>query len=189
MQAFTKITSNAIVLNLSDIDTDMIIPAEFLTQTTKSGYGESLFFRLKESDKDFVFNNPKYNASEILVAGDNFGCGSSREHAVWALTQSGIRVIIAPSFSDIFSNNSAKNGLLLIQLDKNSVEEICTMADDFDCQFTVDLENQKISTTNKQYSFEYDPFRKTCLMEGLDDMVYLITKKDIISKFEQSNKD
>ena len=188
MQVFKKLTSNAIPLWLSDIDTDMIIPAEFLTQTSKSGYGESLFCRLKESDKNFIFNNSSYSNSQILIAGDNFGCGSSREHAVWALTQAGIRVIIAPSFSDIFSNNAAKNGLLLIELDKGDAESLCMQSENPSFQITIDLENQLITTLNKQYNFEYDPFRKTCLIKGLDDMTYLIDHIDVIKEFEQANR-
>ncbi|MFC4892054.1 3-isopropylmalate dehydratase small subunit [Pseudofrancisella aestuarii] len=186
MQAFKKLTSNALPLWLSDIDTDMIIPAEFLTQTSKDGYGESLFCRLKEKDKDFVFNKPKYRNAEILIAGNNFGCGSSREHAVWALTQAGIKAIIAPSFSDIFFNNSAKNGLLLISLDESIVKKLCDKAEDASFQLTIDLEKQTISTSKEEYSFEYDPFRKECLLKGLDDMTYLLSLKNEIHQFEQN---
>lgn len=188
MQAFKKLTSSAIPLWLSDIDTDMIIPANFLTQTTKDGYGKSLFHNLKEKDRDFVFNNPDYSNSQILIAGDNFGCGSSREHAVWALVQAGIRVIIAPSFSDIFFNNAAKNGLLLISLDKDVVKNLCDKAEDPKFSMTIDLENQTVSADENTYSFDYDPFRKNCLINGLDDMTYLVEKLDIIKKFEQSKR-
>jgi 3-isopropylmalate/(R)-2-methylmalate dehydratase small subunit len=186
MQAFKKITSNAIPFWLSDIDTDMIIPAEFLTQTSKDGYGKNLFCRLKEKDKDFVFNKKEYNSAKILIAGSNFGCGSSREHAVWALSQAGIKAIIAPSFSDIFFNNSAKNGLLLITLDQNIVRELCNESEDPNFELTIDLEEQNVSTVNRKYSFEYDPFRKECLLKGLDDMTYLLSLKDKIYQFEKT---
>ena len=162
MRAFKKLTSSAIPLWLSDIDTDMIIPANFLTQTTKDGYGKSLFHNLKEKDSNFVFNNPDYSNSEILIAGDNFGCGSSREHAVWALTQAGIKVIIAPSFSDIFFNNAAKK---------------------YNHKF-----NYTEALIGDTYDFDYDPFRKDCLIKGLDDMTYLIDHLDIIKQFEQSQR-
>ncbi|APC90764.1 MULTISPECIES: 3-isopropylmalate dehydratase small subunit [Francisella] len=188
MQAFKKLTSNAIPLWLSDIDTDMIIPAEFLTQTTKDGYGKNLFYRLKEKDKNFIFNNPDYSSSQILIAGDNFGCGSSREHAVWALTQAGIKVIIAPSFSDIFFNNAAKNGLLLISLDKNIIKNLCDLAEDPKFSMTVDLQEQTVTADGNTYCFNYDPFRKNCLIRGLDDMTYLIEHLDIIKQFEQSQR-
>ncbi|QIW09184.1 3-isopropylmalate dehydratase small subunit [Francisella sp. LA112445] len=188
MQAFKKLTSNAIPLWLSDIDTDMIIPANFLTQTSKDGYGNSLFHNLKEKDHDFIFNNPDYSDSQILIAGSNFGCGSSREHAVWALTQAGIRAIIAPSFSDIFFNNAAKNGLLLISLDKDIVKDLCDKAEDPKFNVTIDLENQIVSADKDSYSFDYDPFRKTCLIKGLDDMSYLIENLDLIKQFEQSRR-
>lgn len=185
MQAFKKLTSNAIPLWLSDIDTDMIIPAEFLTQTTRNGYGESLFFRLKENDPEFIFNNQAYAGAKILIAGDNFGCGSSREHAVWALIQAGIRVVIAPSFSDIFFNNAAKNGLLLISLAKEDVKYLAQKAEDSKLKFEVDLEGQQVIVADKSYSFDYDPFRKNCLINGLDDMTYLVEHLDIIKKYEQ----
>ena len=185
MNAFKTLKSNALPLWLSDIDTDMIIPAEFLTQTTKDGYGKSLFCRLKEKDSNFVFNKEEYKDAKILIAGDNFGCGSSREHAVWALIQAGIKVIIAPSFSDIFFNNSAKNGLLLISLEKNTVKSLCDLAENSNYEFSVDLENQKVKTKSEEYSFDYDPFRKECLLKGLDDMTYLLSLKDKIKQFEQ----
>ena len=188
MQAFKKLSSSVIPLWLNDIDTDMIIPAEFLTQTTKDGYGNNLFCRLKEKDSDFVFNNPKYKNSNILVAGDNFGCGSSREHAVWALMQYGIRVVIAPSFSDIFFNNAAKNGLLLISLDSQIVKSICDIAETIDYHIIVDLETQSIATESEEYKFEYDSFRKECLLKGLDDMSYLLSLKDDIKNFELNTK-
>ena len=124
MQAFTQITSSVIPLPLKDVDTDMIIPAQYLTLTSKSGYGDHLFSRLREQDQDFVFNQACYQDAEILLSGENFGCGSSREHAVWALLQHGIKVVIAESFSDIFFNNSAKNGLLLVALAKSAIDDL-----------------------------------------------------------------
>lgn len=186
MEAFKIINSNAIPLWLNDIDTDMIIPAEFLTQITKNGYGESLFFRLKENDEKFVFNDPAYTNAQILIAGDNFGCGSSREHAVWAILQAGIKVIIAPSFSDIFFNNAAKNGLLLIALDKDVAKKMSEKAENPKQEIRVDLENQIVTVDNNSYSFDYDPFRKNCLLNGLDDMTYLVDHLDVIKQFEQA---
>lgn len=186
MEAFKTIKSNAIPLWLSDIDTDMIIPAEFLTQITKNGYGESLFFRLKENDKDFIFNNSDYKNAQILIAGDNFGCGSSREHAVWAILQAGIKVVIAPSFSDIFFNNAAKNGLLLIALDKDIAKKMCDKAENPKQEISVNLDKQIVTIDNNSYSFEYDPFRKNCLLNGLDDMTYLVEHLDVIKEFEQA---
>src|SRR6185312_9860634 len=141
MQAFSKFTSGVIPLNLDHVDTDMIIPAQYLTKIDREGYGEHLFQRLREQDKNFVFNDPFYNGAQILLTKQNFGCGSSREHAVWALMQAGIKVIIAESYSDIFYSNAAKNGLLAICLDTQDVAELMQRKNNF---FTVDLLEQTI---------------------------------------------
>ena len=169
MKPFKTITSGVIPLPMNDIDTDMIIPAQYLTQTSKQGYGEFVFKGLRASDPDFPFNQPRYQQSEILLSGFNFGCGSSREHAVWALQQFGLRVIIAESFSDIFFSNAAKNGLLLIQLDKETIQRLAQFR-----EVTVDLEKQHVVCESGTFTFDYDPFRKSCLLEGYDDMDYLI---------------
>jgi 3-isopropylmalate/(R)-2-methylmalate dehydratase small subunit len=175
MKKFTQFKSNVIPLNMNDVDTDMIIPAQYLTQVSKSGYGEYLFENLKVNDPQFVFNNPKYKNAKILLSKDNFGCGSSREHAVWALQQAGIDVVIAESFSDIFFNNSAKNGLLLIMLSKKEINILMTQAELSLTDLIIDLENQIVSDKNeKKYHFEYDAFRKECLIKGQDDLDYLL---------------
>ena len=188
MKSFTTFQSNAIPLLLSDIDTDMIIPAEFLTQTSKNGYGEHLFCRLKEENSEFIFNQVEYIKSKILIAGSNFGCGSSREHAVWALLQAGIQVIIAPSFSDIFFNNAAKNGLLLISLDDSKIQSLSTYAKNYKNQLTIDLSQQTIEADNVHFKFEYDSFRKECLLKGLDDMSYLLNLMPLIKQFEDKQE-
>ena len=169
MKAFETITSGAIPLPMNDVDTDMIIPAQYLTRTGKQGYGEFVFKGLRASDPNFPFNQPPYQKSEILLSGFNFGCGSSREHAVWALQQFGIHVIIAESFSDIFFNNAGKNGLLLIQFDKETIQQLAQSK-----ELTVDLENQCVTAEAGTFTFDYDPFRKSCLLEGYDDMDYLL---------------
>lgn len=174
MDAFSTVRSIAAPLPLKDVDTDMIIPAQFLTSTSREGFGENLFLRLRGSDPEFFMNQLRYRSAEILVADSNFGCGSSREHAVWALRGAGIRVVIAPSFADIFTSNSGKNGLLLVRLENTVVtqllEEIATGA----VVLLVDLERQLvISSDGREWSFPYDPFLKHCMLNGLDDMEYL----------------
>ena len=172
MQEFIKITSQVIPLALNDIDTDMIIPAQYLTKVSREGYGEHLFQRLREQDPDFIFNFSHNQNSAILLTQKNFGCGSSREHAVWALQQAGIRVIIAESFSDIFSNNAAKNGLLLIALPASDIVHLMENADK---AFTINLQQQCICVDGgNEIYFDYDPFRKQCLLKGQDDLDYLL---------------
>ncbi len=180
---------------MKDVDTDMIIPAQYLTQTNKEGYGEALFAGLKKQNADFVFNQARYKGVEILLSESNFGCGSSREHAVWALMQAGIKVIIAESYSDIFFNNAAKNGLLLISMHKAAIDAFFKETEKKEgLTLTVNLENQTIqilsggssgppasvcgvqnsSPTASLFHFAYDNFRKTCLLKGYDDMDYLL---------------
>ena len=175
MQAFQILTSRVIPLAMKDVDTDMIIPAQYLTQTNKEGYGEALFKRLKDNDPEFVFNQVIYQNAHILLTESNFGCGSSREHAVWALMQAGIQVIMAESFSDIFFNNAAKNGLLLIQLPVDKIKDFFAHAEAGDFSLTINLAEQIIQTqAGETVTFEYDSFRKTCLLKGYDDMDYLL---------------
>ena len=172
MKPFKSLKSRVIRMNIDHVDTDMIIPAQFLTKVDKAGYGEHVFRRMRDQDPDFVFNDPIHKDSEILLAGKNFGCGSSREHAVWAIAQAGIRVVIAKSFSDIFYNNSAKNGLLLITLESEVVDALFRHDD---LHVTVDLEEQSITVVDgKGHAFEYDAFRKACFLKGQDDMDYLL---------------
>ncbi|TNF69343.1 MAG: 3-isopropylmalate dehydratase small subunit [Gammaproteobacteria bacterium] len=187
MKAFSKVTSRAIPMWLSDVDTDMIIPAQYLTQITKSGYGEYLFARLKEKE-GFVFNQSCYKGAKILLSGANFGCGSSREHAVWALQQAGIKVIIAPSFSDIFFNNAAKNGLLLVELDSKSIESFVIQAEKDNLEITVNLENLEVIVDGKVYPFQYDPFRRECLLKGQGDLEYLLAQESCISNYENNKQ-
>lgn len=174
MQSFRTLTGKVIPLEMKNVDTDMIIPAQYLTQINRDGYGKFLFQRLREENPDFIFNQKKYSNANILLSQSNFGCGSSREHAVWALQQSGIKVIIAESFSDIFFNNAAKNGLLLIVFPLDTIDLLFQKSKKGEFTLTVDLEKQVIQTDDKTYKFDYDPFRKTCLLNGYDDMDYLL---------------
>ena len=186
MTPFTTLTSIAIPLPIKDVDTDMIIPAQYLTQIGKAGYGQHVFARLKESDADFVFNQSRFANARILLSRSNFGCGSSREHAVWALQQAGIAVIIAPSFSDIFAANAAKNGLLLICLPEAVVEDWINKAQQHDITLTVDLEAQQVTCHNNgaRHHFDYDAFRRSCLLQGQDDLDYLLDHQAEIDAFK-----
>jgi 3-isopropylmalate/(R)-2-methylmalate dehydratase small subunit len=174
MQVFERVISEAIPLDMDNVDTDMIIPAQFLVKINREGYGEHLFQRLREQDADFVFNDPRYKSSEILVTRANFGCGSSREHAVWSLMQAGIRVIIAESYSDIFYNNAAKNGLLTINLAPAIIAKLIGKIKLASTTLTVDLAMQTITTMDDEIHFDYDPFRKECLLKGQEDLDYLL---------------
>ncbi len=189
MQQFQFIKSKVIPFPLVNVDTDMIMPAQFMTSNVSDleFWGEKLFFRLK-TDPDFVFNLPKYQGAQILVAQDNFGCGSSREHAVWALQGSGIRVIIAPSFSDIFYNNSSKNGLVLVTLEEKLVEEILTKAENSDLFLSVDLDKQEVDLEGWILHFDFDPFKKECILEGLSDMAYLEKYSKEILAWDQAQQ-
>lgn len=167
------IKSKIVPVKRKDVDTDLIIPAEFLTITTKEGLGKHLFVRIAE-DLNLAF----YKGRTILVAGENFGCGSSREHAPWALYDWGIRVVIAPSFADIFFNNAMKNGILPIVLDADLFDE--------DAEIEVDLEAQTVTDgRGKKHHFEIDPYRKECLMKGMDDLDYLLSNLGEIEEFDQ----
>ena len=189
MRPFATVSSIAAPVAIKDVDTDMIIPAQFLTSISRDGFGPNLFKRLRESRRDFYQNQSRFNKAEILIADSNFGCGSSREHAVWALLGAGIKVVIAPSFADIFAGNSAKNGLLLVTLPEGVVKGLLDDALNSDLKLTVNLETQVVSSdTGAEWGFNYDPFRKHCLLNGLDDLDYLRSKLDLIKekKREQS---
>ena len=174
MQKFEQVTSRAIPLPLRDVDTDMIIPATFLTSVSREGYGENVFRRLRDQDPQFPFNLDKYKGAEILVAAENFGCGSSREHAVWALTGWGIKAIIAKSFADIFSGNAGKNGLVLVKLSSESVDALLASTSSGSGIVTVSLQEQTVTLPGgKIERFEYNPFRKHCILNGLDDIDYI----------------
>ena len=193
MEKFTILSSTAAALPLINIDTDMIIPKQFLKTIKRTGLGQNLFhemrFDMQENEiADFVLNKPAFKNAKILVAGDNFGCGSSREHAPWALADFGIRCVIAPSFADIFYNNCFKNGILPLILPNEKVEELLELAAVEDNNITVNLEKQEVSAGNENYSFEVDQFRKHCLLEGLDDIGLTLQKTDKITEFETENK-
>ncbi len=193
MQKFTTITSVAAPLDLINIDTDMIIPKQFLKTIKRTGLGKNLFHEMRydledQEIEDFILNKPAYKKSQILIARDNFGCGSSREHAPWALLDFGIRTIIAPSFADIFYNNCFKNGILPLVLPNDSVAELLAFAQDKNNSVTVDLAKQEVRAGNKSYKFEIDPFRKNCLIEGLDDIGLTLKKEEKITNFEENNR-
>ncbi len=200
MQPFTTLTSTALPLRTENVDTDQIIPARYLTAVTQEGMGDGLFSWWRYSrdgspNPDFVLNQPQYQGSEILVAGRNFGIGSSREHAVWALTQYGFRAVISPAFADIFYNNSLKNGLLPIRLPEATVRSLLDLVEEAPkTSVCIDLQNQTVTlpiladgksgVTETSWSFDIDPFRKQCLLRGLDDLGYLLDKEEQISAFE-----
>ena len=191
MQKFDKLRGVAAPLNILNIDTDMIIPKQFLKTIKRSGLGVNLFSEMRYTDdggenKDFVLNKPAYRSAEILVAGDNFGCGSSREHAPWALLDFGIRCVISTSFADIFYNNCFKNGILPIVVSADDRDALMADASDTENpELSVDLVNQTIHRPNgPTVSFEIDPFRKKCLLEGLDDIGLTLAKADDIDSYE-----
>ena len=191
MEKFTKLTGIAAPMPLVNIDTDMIIPKQFLKTIQRSGLGKNLFDEMRYDREgneiaDFVLNQPAYRSAEILVAGDNFGCGSSREHAPWALLDFGIRCVISTSFADIFFNNCFKNGILPIILPQAEVDVL--MADarkGANARVTVDLEAQTVTTSDGQsFGFAVDPHRKHCLINGLDDIGLTLEKAAAIDSFE-----
>ena len=195
MEKFDKLTSVAAPLPLINVDTDMIIPARFLKTIKRTGLGADLFSTLRFNEDgtdrvDFVLNKPAYKDAEILIAGENFGCGSSREHAPWALLDYGIKCIIAPSFADIFFNNSSKNGILLIKLSKEGVDQLMNDAErGANATISVDLEAQEITGPDGGViTFEVDAFKKHCLLNGLDDIGLTLQKADKIEKFEANQR-
>lgn len=193
MEKFTTITSVAAALPLVNIDTDMIIPKQFLKTIERTGLGKALFYEMRfdlneKEIPDFVLNKPEFSKAQILIARDNFGCGSSREHAPWALADFGIHSVIAPSFADIFYNNCFKNSILPIVLPHEQVEELLEFAKSKDNSINIDLPKQEVRAGNKIYRFEVDPFRKHCLIEGLDDIGLTLQKSSKISDFENNNK-
>jgi 3-isopropylmalate/(R)-2-methylmalate dehydratase small subunit len=195
MQPFTTLTSTPAPLKVINVDTDMIIPKQYLKTIKRTGLGTALFseMRYKEDgseNPDFVLNQPAYRKSEILVAGDNFGCGSSREHAPWALLDFGIRCVIAPSFADIFYNNCFKNGILPIVVSQEDLDKLFDDADrGSNATLTVDLVNQSIKGPDGgEVRFEIDPFRKHCLLNGLDDIGLTMEKSSKIDAYEEKLK-
>ena len=195
MQKFDKLSGIAAPMDIMNIDTDMIIPKQFLKTIKRSGLGANLFFEMRFDNDggeiaDFVLNMPAYREANIIVAGDNFGCGSSREHAPWALLDYGIRCVISTSFADIFYNNCFKNGILPIKVTAEEREAL--MADARDTEnpiLSIDLQAQTISRPNGPViSFDIDPFRKQCLLDGLDDIGLTLEKSDKIESYEASRK-
>ena len=194
MEKFTTLTGIAAPMPLVNIDTDMIIPKQFLKTIQRSGLGKNLFDEMRfdrdgNEVADFVLNQPAYRKAEILVAGDNFGCGSSREHAPWALLDFGIRCVISTSFADIFFNNCFKNGILPIVLPQDQVDVLMSDArKGANARVTVDLEAQTVTTSDGQsFGFAVDPHRKHCLMNGLDDIGLTLEKAAAIDSFEAKN--
>ncbi|MEO1680187.1 MAG: 3-isopropylmalate dehydratase small subunit [Pseudomonadota bacterium] len=191
MDKFTTLTGIAAPLPLINVDTDMIIPKQFLKTIKRSGLGVNLFDEMRYDDDgneipDFVLNQPAYRSAEILVAGENFGTGSSREHAPWAIKDFGIRCVIAPSFADIFFNNCFKNGILPVVLPQEQVDALMQDAEKgANARMTVDLEAQTITASDGTvFAFEVEPFRKRCLLEGLDDIGLSLEKVAAIDSFE-----
>jgi 3-isopropylmalate/(R)-2-methylmalate dehydratase small subunit len=191
MDKFTTLTGVAAPLPLINVDTDMIIPKQFLKTIKRTGLGKNLFDEMRydrdgTENPDFVLNKPAYRDAKILVAGDNFGCGSSREHAPWAILDFGIRCVIAPSFADIFFNNCFKNGILPIVLPQEQVDKLMDDANrGANAVLTVDLEKQEITGPDGGViRFDIDPFRKRCLLEGLDDIGLTLEKADAIAAYE-----
>lgn len=192
MNAFTTLTGIAAPLSIPNVDTDMIIPKQFLRTIKRTGLGAGLFYEMRfdmegKENPDFVLNREPFDNAQILIAGENFGCGSSREHAPWSLLDFGLRCIIAPSFGDIFYNNCFKNGILPLQLKQEEVDELMAAAAKGQ-QMTVNLSEQKVVCGNSVYEFEIDPFRKHCLLNGLDDIGLTLEKESHITAYETKNK-
>jgi 3-isopropylmalate/(R)-2-methylmalate dehydratase small subunit len=194
MEKFTLLQSTAVPLPIEDIDTDQIIPARFLKATTRKGFGDNLFrdwrYHPDGSQKaDFILNNPIYKGA-ILVAGRNFGCGSSREHAAWAIADYGFKAVVSSFFADIFKGNALNNGLLPVTVSDSFLNKIFeAIENDSNAGLEINLENQSISISNSsevEY-FEMDPYKKICLLNGYDDIDFLLSQKDIISTFEENN--
>ena len=190
MAQFTKLTSRVVPLPVNDIDTDQIIPARFLKATDKNGMSDNLFadwrYNADGSPKaDFVLNQPNSKGAQILLAGDNFGCGSSREHAPWALTAFGFRAVICTSFADIFRNNSLKNGLIPIIVNESTYKMLCDLVEEVpSVELTIDLESQTLSFPHGSVTFPIDPFNKACLLNGVDELGYILGFEKEIAAFE-----
>ena len=192
MEKFNNLKSIPSYLSLQNIDTDMIIPKQFLKTIKRTGLGKNLFFEMRYDDKgkeinDFVLNKTPFNKSKILIAGKNFGCGSSREHAPWALLDFGITCVISSSFADIFHNNCFKNGILPIILNDDIIKELAEYANRKE-EIFVDLNEEKVIYGNNEVRFKVDPFKKKCLLEGLDDIALSLNKSKKIESFEKDLK-
>ena len=193
MEKFSNLKSIPSYLSLQNIDTDMIIPKQFLKTIKRTGLGKSLFYEMRYDENgkinnDFILNKQPYNKSRILLAGKNFGCGSSREHAPWALLDFGIKCVISSSFADIFYNNCFKNGMLPIVLEQKKIEELTQYSKRKE-NIEINLQEQEIIFGNNKIKFEIDPFKKKCLLNGLDDIALSLEKSDKIKTFESNLKD
>jgi len=193
MQKFESLKSIPTYLPIVNIDTDMIIPKQFLKTIKRTGLGKYLFFEMRYDDngneiKDFILNQEPHNQSKILIAGKNFGCGSSREHAPWALLDFGITCIISSSYADIFYSNCFKNGILPIVLEEEKIKELSEYSKRKE-EISIDLKEEKIIFGNNELKFDIDPFKKKCLLEGLDDIALSLAKEDKINDFEKNLKD
>ena len=193
MKKFNNLRSIPSYLSLQNIDTDMIIPKQFLKTIKRTGLGKNLFFEMRYDENgniinDFVLNKDPYNNSKILIAGNNFGCGSSREHAPWALLDFGITCVISSSYADIFYNNCFKNGILPIILEDEKIKELSEYAKRKE-EISINLSEEKILYGNNEINFKIDPFKKKCLLEGLDDIALSLKKSEKIEQFENKLKD
>jgi|TARA_Y100001970_G_scaffold289911_1_gene421732 3-isopropylmalate/(R)-2-methylmalate dehydratase small subunit len=193
MKKFSTLKSIPAYLPIVNIDTDMIIPKQFLKTIKRTGLGKNLFFEMRYNEnggeiKDFVLNNSPYNKSKILIAGKNFGCGSSREHAPWALLDFGITCVISTSYADIFYNNCFKNGILPITLDDQEIKQLIDYSKRKE-EIIIDLQDQSIKFGNGQIKFEIDEFKKKCLLEGLDDIALSLAKSSKIEIYEKNLKE
>ncbi len=190
MAQFTTLTSRALAIPVNDIDTDQIIPAQFLKVTDKNGLADALFYNWRYNDDkspkaDFIINKPESQDAQIILAGDNFGCGSSREHAPWALTAWGIRAVISTSFADIFRNNSLKNGLIPIIVDEATHKMLFDLVEEAPrAELTVDLATQTVTFPGGSFSFPIDPFNKACLLNGVDELGYIMGFEKEIAAYE-----
>jgi len=192
MKKFNTLKSIPANLPMINVDTDMIIPKQFLKTIKRTGLGKSLFFEMRYDEngkkiEKFVLNNKPYESSSILITGKNFGCGSSREHAPWALLDFGIKCLIGPSFADIFYNNCFKNGILPITLDEKKIEELVQYSERKE-NIEINLAKQEIIFGNKRIKFEIDPFKRKCLLDGLDDIATSLEKSEKINSFEEKLK-
>ena len=192
MQKFNSIKSIPVYLPIVNVDTDMIIPKQFLKTIKRTGLGKSLFFDMRYDDngieiKDFTLNQEPYNKSKILITGKNFGCGSSREHAPWALLDFGITCVISSSYADIFYNNCFKNGILPIILEEDKIKELSEYSKRKE-EIAINLKEEKIVFGNNEIKFEIDAFKKKCLLEGLDDIALSLEKSEKIASFETELK-
>jgi 3-isopropylmalate/(R)-2-methylmalate dehydratase small subunit len=192
MAQFITLTSRMIPLPVNDVDTDQIIPAQFLKVTDKNGLADALFFNWRYNDdkspkEDFIINKPESKGAQILLAGDNFGCGSSREHAPWALTAYGFCAVISTSFADIFRNNSLKNGLIPIIVDEATHKMLFDLAEEAPrADLQIDLATQTVSYPGGSFTFPIDPFNKTCLLNGVDELGYIMGFEKEIAEYENS---